>query len=233
MRPGCLIVDDEPIAAKGLAEDLTALDIFTVTAVAANAAQALEAYAQFPADLVFLDIEMPGMTGLELLRRLPGQPLVILVTAYQQYALDGYEHGVVDYLLKPVSLPRLRAACEKALEWYRLRHPTGHLLIKCNGTFERIDHGDILYLEAANNYVWIHTRTRKYMVYHSMKSLEDRLPNDLFVRTHKSFLVSKSFLTRIAGDHVLLGEKPVPLSRRYKTPFLRRLQVTKKKEPDE
>ena len=97
------LIDDEPIAAQGLAEDLHALDLFTVQGIATDAATAIECWQQRPADLLFLDIEMPGSSGLQLLRRFPGKPLVVLVTAYQQYALDGYAHGVVDYLLKGVT----------------------------------------------------------------------------------------------------------------------------------
>jgi DNA-binding LytR/AlgR family response regulator len=231
MKPTCLIIDDEPIAAQGLAEDLRALDLFTVEGIATDATTAIEYWHRRPVDLLFLDIEMPGSSGLQLLRRFPGKPMVVLVTAYQQYALDGYDYGVVDYLLKPVSPDRLKAACNKALEWYTLRHPTGHLFIKCNGRYERIEHGQIQWLEAANNYVWIHTNQKKYMVYQSLKSLEDQLPRELFAQTHKSFIVGKQHIRQVHANTVCLPDTKVPLSRRYRAGFLQQLQLTRNFPP--
>jgi DNA-binding LytR/AlgR family response regulator len=227
MKPTCLIIDDEPIAAQGLAEDLRALDLFTLQGIANDAATALEHWRRRPVDLLLLDIEMPGNSGLQLLRHFPGKPMVILVTAYQQYALHGYDYGVVDYLLKPVPPDRLKAACEKALEWYALRHPTGHLLFKCNGRYERIEHGRILWLEAANNYVWIHTGSKKYLVYHSLKALEEQLPRELFAQTHKSFIVGKQHIRQVNANTVVLPGAEVPLSRRYRAGFLQQLQLNK------
>ena len=116
MKPTCLIIEYESVAAQGLAEDLRALDLFTLQGIANDTATALEHWQRRPVDLLLLDIEMPGNSGLQLLRHFPGKPMVILVTAYQQYALHGYDLGVVDYLPKPAPPDRLKAACEKALE---------------------------------------------------------------------------------------------------------------------
>jgi len=153
MKPSCIIIDDEPPARNGLKEDLVALGMFTVVGMAGDAQQARELLKTTPADLLFLDVEMPWTNGLEFLSSLDVRPMVILVTAYTQYALHGYEHGVVDYLLKPVSPERLRLACEKALEWWVLRNnsggqsgPAGYLYIKSSGRFERIGFDEILYL---------------------------------------------------------------------------------------
>lgn len=231
MKPTCFIIDDEPIAAQGLAEDLHALDLFTVEGIARDAATAIECWQRRPVDLLFLDIEMPGSSGLQLLRHFPGKPMVVLVTAYQQYALDGYDYGVVDYLLKPVSPDRLKAACKKALEWYALRHPTGHLFIKCDGRYERIAHSQIQWLEAANNYVWINTDQKKYLVYQSLKALEDQLPRELFAQTHKSFIVGKQHIRQVQANTVRLPGREVPLSRRYRAGFLQQLSLTRNFPP--
>ena len=223
MKPTCLIIDDEPIAAAGLADDLTSLGLFSVEGIARNAAEALEKYRIHPVDLLFLDIEMPGRNGLDLLNYLPAKPMVILVTAYQQYALKGYEHGVIDYLLKPVSPDRLRSACEKALEQYTLRQPAGTLLIKCDGNYHRLGYHEITHLEAANNYVWVHTTERKYMVYQTLRSLEQQLPAQQFVQVHKSFIVGQSHIRQVTGNTVILHNVQIPLSRRFRTTFLQRL----------
>jgi DNA-binding LytR/AlgR family response regulator len=172
------------------------------------------------------------MSGLDI------KPMVILVTAYPQYALHGYEHGVVDYLLKPVSPERLRLACEKALEWWTLRNnaasqkgPAGYLYIKSDGRFERVGYDDILYLEAANNYVIVHTTQKKHLVYQTLKGMEKQLPARQFVQTHKSFIVARPHIRQIDHDSICVGEIRIPLSRRFKQGFLQALQLTRNIRP--
>jgi DNA-binding LytR/AlgR family response regulator len=230
MKPSCIIIDDEPPARNGLKEDLVALGMFTVAGMAGDAEQARELLKTTPTDLLFLDVEMPWTNGLEFLSSLDAKPMVILVTAYPQYALYGYEYGVVDYLLKPVSPGRLRLACEKALEWWLLRCQTGpadFLYIKSNGRFERIGYNEILYLEAANNYVIVHTLQRKYLVYQTLKGMEKQLPARGFLQSHKSFIVARPHIRQINGDSVSIGGVRIPLSRRFKQKFL--LEVLGKK----
>ena len=227
MKPSCIIIDDEPPARNGLKEDLAALGMFTIAGMAGDAEQASELLKTTQADLLFLDVQMPWTNGLEFLSSLDVKPMVILVTAYPQYALHGYEHGVVDYLLKPVSPQRLRLACEKALEWWVLRNkaegesaPAGYLYIKSNGRFEKIGYDEILYLEAANNYVIIHTVQKKYLVYQTLKGMGKQLPARGFLQTHKSFIVARPHIRQIEGDSVAVGEVRIPLSRRFKQNFL-------------
>jgi DNA-binding LytR/AlgR family response regulator len=234
MRPSCIIIDDEPPARNGLKEDLMAQGIFTVVGMAGYAEQARELLKTTPIDLLFLDVEMPWINGFELLSGLDVKPMVILVTAYPQYALHGYEHGVVDYLLKPVSPGRLRIACEKALEWWGLRNHAGsqtglagYLYIKSNGRFERIEYDEILYLEAANNYVIVHARQKKYLVYQTLKGMQKQLPTLGFLQTHKSFIVGKPHIRQINDDSVSVGVARIPLSRRFRQQFL--LEVLGKK----
>jgi two-component system LytT family response regulator len=234
MTPSCIIIDDEPPARNGLKEDLQALGIFTVAGMAGSAEQARELLKTTATDLIFLDVEMPWTNGLEFLSALDVKPMVILVTAYPQYALHGYKHGVIDYLLKPVSPERLKLACEKALEWWALRNhaggqtgPAGYLYIKSNGRFEKIGFDEILYLEAANNYVIVHTSQKKYLVYQTLKGMEKQLPARGFLQTHKSYLVARPHIRQIEGDSVFVGEIRIPLSRRFKQQFL--LEVLRKK----
>jgi DNA-binding LytR/AlgR family response regulator len=234
MKPTCIIIDDEPPARNGLKEDLVALGMFTIAGMAGDAEQARELLRTTATDLLFLDVEMPWTNGLEFLSGLDVKPMVILVTAYPQYALHGYEHGVVDYLLKPVSPGRLKLACEKALEWWVLRNqagrqtgPAGYLYIKSNGKFERIAFDEILYLEAANNYVIVHIAQKKYLVYQTLKGMERQLPATGFLQTHKSFIVARPHVRQIDGDSVYVGEVRIPLSRRFKQAFL--LEILGKK----
>jgi DNA-binding LytR/AlgR family response regulator len=235
-KPSCIIIDDEPPARNGLKEDLLALGVFTVAGMAGDAVQARELLNTTAADLIFLDVEMPWINGLEFLSALDVKPMVILVTAYPQYALHGYEHGVIDYVLKPVSPERLKLACEKAMEWWVLRNmaqtgPAGYLYIKCNGRFEQIGYDEILYLEAANNYVIVHTSQKKYLVYQTLKGMEKQLPSKGFLQTHKSFIVARAHIRQIDRDSITVGETQIPLSRRFKQQFLTALHLTNNIQP--
>ena len=234
MKPSCIIIDDEPPARNGLKEDVEALGTIIVAGIAGDAEQARELLKTTAADLLFLDVELPWTNGLEFLSGLDVKPMVILVTAYPQYALHGYEHGVIDYLLKPVSPERLKLACEKALDLWVLRNqagrqtePAGSLFIKSNGRFEKIGYDEILYLEAANNYVIVHTAQKKYLVYQTLKGMEKQLPLTGFLQTHKSFIVARPHIRQIEGDSISVGEVKIPLSRRFKQKFL--LEVLGKK----
>lgn len=243
MKPSCLIIDDEPLARKGLAEDLMSLGLLDVNGSAASAAEAAAHLATNPVDLLFLDIELnlgrpdsarsgPAINGLEWLRHLDPKPMVILVTAYPQYALDGYDHGVIDYLVKPVALQRLQLACEKAVEQFTLRRAVEHhLFLKVDGAYRRIPVADILYIEAANNYIRTHTTTGKLLVYQSLKGIETQLPPGAFLQTHKSFLVARRHIQRIDGNTVLVAGTSLPLSRRFKAKVLAQLHVTNKTQP--
>jgi DNA-binding LytR/AlgR family response regulator len=226
MKPRCIIIDDEQLARHGLAADIAALDLLTVSGTAADTREALQLLQNQPIDVLFLDIEMPGISGLEFLPGLPGKPLVILVTAYPQYALKGYEHGVVDYLLKPVSRTRLRSACEKVLEWYALRHPDEkYLYLKCNGVLVKVAVPDILFIEAANNYIQVYIAAKKMLVYQTLKGIEQQLPAGSFVQVHKSFLVATRHISQINGNTLSVGAHTIPLSRRFKSQALSHLSL--------
>ena len=263
-KPRCLILDDEPLARKGLAADLTAIGLVEVAGLATDAAEALQKMAAQPVDLLFLDLEFdssdpspahtgktansqpagpapaPGHpasapAGLRLLAALPVKPLVVLVTAYPQYALAGYDHGVIDYLVKPVSMQRLRLACEKAVEQISLRRNgiEPHLYLKCNGAFERIPIADILYIEAANNYILVHTPNKRRLVYQSLKAIGQQLPPAAFIQIHKSYLVARRHVQRLDGNYIIIGAASLPLSRRFKTSVLAAMQLTNNTRPFE
>jgi two-component system, LytTR family, response regulator len=227
MVMNCLIVDDEPIARKGLVEDIKEFNFLRIAGMAENAFQALQLLHETGrVDLIFLDIDMPGLTGLDFLKLVKVQPLVIITTAYPQFALDGFDMGVVDYLLKPISQSRLELAVLKAQEIFSYKNQpeigpplNDFIYLKCNGKYEKIFFPRILYIEAANNYVFLYTAEKKYMTYATLKGIEDKLPLNMFVRTHKSFLVSRHHIDLISGSELVVHGRKIPISRNFKNTF--------------
>jgi two-component system LytT family response regulator len=231
MKLNCLVVDDEPIARDGLAQDLKEFSELGVIAVAENAFHALQVLnSSGRIDILFLDIDMPGLNGLDLLKLARIKPVVIITTAYPQYALDGFELGVVDYLLKPVSSVRLKTAIDKATKWLALpldqqaeQKTDDFLYIKCNGKYEKILFSDIRYVEAANNYVYIYTAEKKFISYLSLKSIQKQLPSGLFVRVHKSYLVSRRHIDQIKGSEIWIQNTQIKVSRNFKNSFIQKV----------
>ena len=224
MKLNCLIVDDEPVARNGLAEDVSQFPSLQVSGLAENAVQALEFLnGHEDTSILFLDLDMPGLNGLDFLKLVRIKPVVIITTAYPQYAINGFELGVIDYLLKPISMQRLETAVAKAIKWLDLNKTQpisdDFLYIKCNGKWEKIFFSEILYIEAANNYVFIHTREKRFITYHTLKGIEARLPPDQFVKVHKSFIVSRGHVGRVLGSEILINGIQIPLSRNFKDSF--------------
>jgi len=232
MIMNCLIVDDEPIAREGLAEDIREFNFLRIAGLAENAFQAMQLLHDISGvDLVFLDIDMPGLTGLDFLKLVKVQPLVIITTAYPQFALDGFDLGVVDYLLKPISQNRLGVAVQKAFEifTYKKQPETisplhDFIYLKCNGKYEKIYFSKILFIEAANNYIFLYTAEKKYMTYTTLKGIEDKLPANMFVRTHKSYLVSRHHIDLISGSELVIHGNKIPISRNFKNTFRKTIQ---------
>jgi len=231
MKLNCLVVDDEPIARNGLAQDLKEFPELGVISLAENAFHALQVLnSSKRIDILFLDIDMPGLNGLDLLKLARIKPVVIITTAYPQYALDGFELGVVDYLLKPISSARLKTAIDKATKWLALpvdqqagQKTDDFLYIKCNGKYEKILFSDIRYVEAANNYVYIYVAEKKFISYHSLKSIQKQLPPALFVRVHKSYLVSRRHIDQIKGSEIWIQNTQIPVSRNFKNSFIQKV----------
>jgi DNA-binding LytR/AlgR family response regulator len=180
-------------------------------------------------DLIFLDIQMPKLTGIEFVKALSDPPLVIFTTAYSEYALEGFELDVVDYLLKPISFARFLKAAEKAQSYLYARNKEVSItrdffFIKCNGKIERIVMTDVLYIEAMANYVIIHTRQKKYITYLTFSGIEEQLPSELFVQIHKSFLVAISAIQTIDGNEVITSSMRLPLSKTHRNEVMSRIE---------
>lgn len=226
----CLIVDDEPIARNGMLEYIEQVDFLYAVAGCKNAIEASAALQNNVVDLVFLDIQMPKITGIEFLKNLPNPPLIIFTTAFPEYAIEGYELNVLDYLLKPISFERFFKAVVKAQAYFNLRIKQDtiatepYFFIKSNQKLEKIYVDDILYIEALSNYVILHTKTRKHIVYMSFKGIESQLPPNLFLKIHKSFIVAVNAIQTIDNDEVILQGHTLPISKSYRSAVMGRVE---------
>ena len=234
MNINCIIIDDEPLARKGLREYIADVAFLTLVGEYNTAMKALDAIDTRNVQLIFLDIQMPGVTGIDFLRSFTQAPPVIFTTAYPQFALDGYELNALDYLVKPVSFERFMKSVMKAREFYEVRQKnttdvkeTGsvndHFFIKADNKLIKIFYSDIIFAEGLQNYVVIHTKEKKYITYLTFKSLEEYLPADMFIRTHKSYIVSASKIESIEGNELQLGHHRVPVSRNLKEEVMQKL----------
>ncbi|HWB91296.1 MAG TPA: LytTR family DNA-binding domain-containing protein [Puia sp.] len=222
-----IIVDDEPVARKVLREYIEDIDYLELVGMAEHPLKADALMAEKRVDLLFLDINMPKLNGIDFLRAsggLSARPLVIITTAYAEYALDGFDLDVVDYLVKPISFERFLKACQKARSRQGERLPAGvpeearpadHFFVKCGDSLEKIVYGELLYIEAMMNYVVLHTTNRKLIVYLTLKSILAQLPPHHFVQVHKSFVVNGEFVSSIRGNMLQLGTASVPVSQHY------------------
>lgn len=230
MKINCIIVDDEPLACKGLKEYIDEIDFLNLQGIYESALKAMNI--SVPSiDLIFLDIEMPGLSGMDFYQSFQNPPQVIFTTAYPQYALEGFNVNALDYLVKPISFDRFVKAALKAKEYFeiRLTHTvsTGteadFFYIKANNKIEKIRLEDIYYAEALQNYVCIYTKEKKYTTYLTFKSLEEYLPADKFLKIHKSFIVALSKVDSLEAGHVNVLGQALPVSRNIKTEVMEKL----------
>jgi DNA-binding LytR/AlgR family response regulator len=212
MTLNCIIIDDEPIARKLLQEYIEETDFLVLAGVAENPLKATNLLSDLIIDLVFLDVNMPKMSGFEFLRSVVNLPMVIMTTAYGQYALDGFEHDVIDYLVKPFSLERFIKATQKALERKALKSKqtntttnADYFFVKCEGKIERIIYNELIYIEAMTNYVILYTGQNKRIAYLTMKGIQEKLPADQFLQVHKSHIININKINRIEGNMLDLG----------------------------
>ena len=228
MKLRCLIVDDEPLARHLLTDYVGKVAFLELHAACASPLAALEVLRTAPIDLLFLDVHMPELTGLELLRSLPRPPLVIFTTAHSAYALPSYELDAVDYLLKPITLDRFLRAVHKAYarqpaaqpaELAMTPPPPPFLFVKEGPRRVKVRWEDILYVEGLRDYVTIHTRQQKIIGLLQLKALVQQLPPDRFVRIHHSYIVALDGLDAIYKDKVQVGSRFLPISESYRAAF--------------
>jgi DNA-binding LytR/AlgR family response regulator len=229
----CIIIDDEPLARKGVKEYIDDVDFLNLVGEFDNALKATTALNEGSVQLLFLDIQMPKLSGLEFFKTLQNAPPVIFTTAFPQYALDGFELNALDYLVKPISFDRFYKAALRAREYYEVREkntsasPTekgnDHFYIKSDNKLVKLSFDEILFAEALQNYVAIQTTTKKYITYLTFKSIEEYLPSTQFIKTHKSFIVSASKIESIDGNEIKIGDHNIPISRSSKDEVMEKL----------
>lgn len=220
----CLIVDDEPLARRGIENLIAEIPFLQQVASCANPLQAAKVLGDEKIDLMFLDVQMPKMTGIEFLRTLKNPPITIITTAYQNYALEGYELDVTDYLIKPISLERFTKAVNKAREFFQLRAggagklpvAEDYFFIKCGSRYEKVAYDDVLFVEALQNYVVIQTKIKRLITYLTFKGVEEYLPATQFLKVQKSYIVSLPKIEKIEAGEIKIGVHSIPISRQSK-----------------
>ncbi|MCR6718863.1 MAG: LytTR family DNA-binding domain-containing protein [Chitinophagaceae bacterium] len=220
-----VIIDDEPLARKGLMEYINEIDIISCVGEFDSVMPAMEIIRNGEVDLLLLDIQMPLMSGLELVKTVNNLPPVIFTTAYPQYAVEGFELNALDYLVKPVSFERFYKAVVRAQEAITQKDAdtTDHFFIKVDGKLVRINFAEILFVEALQNYVVIQTRDKKYMTYLTFKAVEEYLPAKQFIRIHKSFIVSAPMIENVEGNIIRMQGHELPISRNMKEEVMEKL----------
>ncbi len=220
----CLVIDDEPLARKGLLNYIDEMPFLSSQGTGTNAIDLTLLLESNDVDLVFLDIQMPKMNGIEYLKTVKNPPLTIITTAYPNYALESFEYDVIDYLLKPITFERFFQASKKAYDYMKLMKSAekskDYFFIKCAGKYEKIVKEEILYIQGMQNYVTIVTEKGKFTTLMYIKDMAAQLGKPDFIRTHKSYLVAKSKVSQIAGSQIKIGEFTIPISRHYREEVL-------------
>ena len=228
MSISCIIVEDEPLARNLLTDYVRKVPHLNLVKTFANPLEAIDFLRENPVDLLFLDIQMPEITGISLLKVLQKKPLVVLTTAYSDYALESYDFDVLDYLLKPITFERFLRAVEKANQRLATTptvekantDPTQPFVFVKDGTkLVKIRLDDILYVEGLKDYVTIHTRQQKVVTLQRLKNLEDQLPANKFIRIHHSFIIALDAIDAVHKGEVQIGNASLPISDSYKKSF--------------
>lgn len=224
----CLVVDDEPIACEGIAEYINKVDFLEIAATCPSAFDAAACLREKNIDLMFLDINMPYLSGLDFLESLDAAPLTIFTTAYSEYALEGFRLQVVDYLLKPFPFKRFYQAVLKARQRFQstialpavAEDVNPFLYVRQGETFQKIIGRDILFAESMQNYIKLHFKDRTLVIHQTMASLEKTLSKAMFFRIHKCYLVNVFHIDSISGGRVFIGKNELPVSRQKKNELL-------------
>lgn len=218
-------MDDEPVARKILEEFISDVDFLELIGKVENPLKATAFFNESDIDLMFLDINMPKMSGIDFLKTSQSLPPTIMTTAYSEYALDGFELNVLDYIVKPFSFERFLKACNKAREYLQLikkgdqsrQSACEYFFVKCDGVIEKIMYNELVWVEAKQNYVVLHTDSRKLIVYLTLKGIEDKLPEQQFLKIHKSTIVNVNKIKSIEGNVIHLGNASVIISQNLYT----------------
>ncbi|MCR8560534.1 LytTR family DNA-binding domain-containing protein [Mucilaginibacter sp. BJC16-A38] len=239
MKINCVIIDDEPLAREGLASYVREVDFLHLTATCENPIDLVKLIDENKVDLIFLDIQMPKMNGIDFLKIVKNPPMVVITTAYPSYALEGFQLNVLDYLLKPITFDRFFKSANKAKDYQRLLNISAsaglqqpepvadYFFIKCGNKYEKIYFEEILYVEGMQNYVTIFTIKGKYVTLLNLKNLEENLDSKSFIRVHKSYIVSTGKIDGIEGNEICMQSHHIPISRNYREQVIQQVVTNK------
>ena len=225
----CLIVEDESLAARVIADYVAQMPELKLVAICEDVPTAKSKLETENIDLIFLDINLPKINGIEFIRMLDKKCRIILITAYHQYAVEGFELDVVDYLLKPVSFERFTKAVNKVLEQQKLQElnkgatVANHMFVKAAGRMEKVVFDDILFVESLQNYVLIHTSSKKIITYSTLKNIESLRPTMRFLKVQKSFIVAIDKISSLLGANIYIGDTAIPVSRKLREDIRNRI----------
>ena len=212
----CLIIDDEPIAREGIADYCMEVPFLNVIALCKNVLQANHYLETHHIDLIFLDIQMPLVSGIEWLKKLKNAPSIIMTTAYEEYALESFRYNVLDYLVKPISFERFLKGVHKVNKYHLHKSDNEVLFLKSEKQLKKIHVNDILFAQAMQNYIKVVTQEETIITQMSLKSFKDQLPQNHFIQTHKSYIVSKYKVDAIVENTICIGDYEIPISVRLK-----------------
>ncbi len=221
----CIAIDDEPLALGLVMDYIGKVPFLELVAGCGDAFEAARVLQEKEVDLMFMDIQMPGLTGLQFIQSMPKRPMVILITAYKKFAPEGFDLDVVDYLVKPVGIDRFLKACYKAQELHQLRTNAGPTVSSADFFFVNVDYSlikvlfaDIIWIEGSGDYVKIHLKSspRPLLVRSSTRTMETELPKDKFIRIHKSYILSVDSITAVRKNSVFIGELELPVGETYR-----------------
>lgn len=219
----CLIVDDEPLAREILGQYVSQSDELQLVGACKNANEVVELLQKESVDVLFLDIQMPGISGMALMKSLENPPLVVFTTAYAQYAVEGYEVSAVDYLLKPISPDRFKKAVEKVREMIQYKKSSSrdlnYMFIRADYQDIKVMFDDILYVEGLKDYVKVVTKEKRIITLTNIKGMLEKLPQDRFIRVHKSYIVAKDKVQTVKGTILTIDDKEIPIGLTFKDNF--------------
>lgn len=214
----CIIVDDEPLAQDILESHISRYGKIRLAAKCNNAVQAFDALHREKIDLLFLDIRMPSISGIDFVKSLKTPPAIIFTTAFSEYALTGFELDAVDYLLKPITYERFEKSMQKLFRIYTAEQPDKkqYTYFKVSGKLVKIVHADLLFAQSLKDYILLKTVTGSYLTHMTMKYITELLPAETFVRVHRSYLVNKQFIDAMDKIHLQIGSEKIPIGEHYR-----------------
>jgi len=234
----CMVIDDEPLAIQLLANHISRVPFLQLANSFNNPLEGLISFNSNPVDVIFLDVQMPQLTGIQFMKLLQNRAQVIITSAYEEYAIEGFEHDVTDYLLKPIAFERFYKAVEKA---YNLKSPSykldikqdlfpdtgGYIFVKVETRMVRVELDDILFIEGLKNYVSISTKGQRIVTLQVMKQLEEILPANRFMRVHKSFIIALDKISSVERQEIYIGDRIIPIGITYQDQFFKVLETKK------